>query len=369
MNKILLTFLLVCVCLCQEETLIQLENGVSLTNLNKLMTMDYSQLDCQANLLQVSHQLKMWGELYQDEKVIHHEIKLLSTAHKILSEQRFNRLRNSKTIHRAQRILAALRHNTHKKQHTIYQQWRVNEINQLKHSIQLLQTATTENESKQCCDRIEQLINKYLDERKHIAKQCGNADVTINIINDAEGKIQVINKKCNEKDSEVKVNRVDSIDKVIVGQSQQQRREEQAVVVTEQKQEQVVEEHQEQVVEEQQEQVVEEHHEQVVEEHHEQVVEEHHEQVVEEHHEQVVEEHHEQVVEEHHEQTETVTETVTQETVEESEELEETVIEETVTKTTSSKVVEVPDDEDDDVVEGELVTTQGVGASGEGGRT
>ncbi|CAD8044713.1 unnamed protein product [Paramecium primaurelia] len=334
MNKILLSLLLVSVCLCQEETLIQLENGVSLTNLNKLMTMDFNKLNCQANLLQMTHQLKMWAELYQDEKVIHHEIRLLSTAHKILNQQKFNRLRNTNTVQRAKRVLAALRHNTHKKQHTIYQQWRVNEIDQLKHSIQLLQTSTTEDESKQCCDRIEQLINKFLDERKHIAKQCGNADVTINIINDAEGKIQIINKKCHEKDPDVKINRVDSIDKVIVGQSQQQKKEEQ-IVVTEQRQEQVVEEH-----------------------HESQVVEEHHES-------QVVEEHHEsQVVEEHHEQTETVTE----ETVEEEVEVEETVIEETVTKTTSSKIVEIPDD-DDDVVEGELVSAQGVGASGEGGRT
>ncbi|CAD8043104.1 unnamed protein product [Paramecium primaurelia] len=341
MNRIFLTLLLVSVCLCQEETLIQLENGVSLTNLNKLMAMDYSQLDCQTNLLQVSHQLKMWSELFQDEKVIHHEIRLLSTAHKILNQQKFNRLRNTNTVQRAKRILAALRHNTHKKQHTIYQQWRVNEINQLKHSIQLLQTATTEDEGKQCCDRIEQLINKFLDERKHIAKQCGNADVTINIINDNENKIEVINKKCNEKDPDVKINRVDSIDKVIVGQSQQQKKEEQ-VVVTQQKQEQVV-------TQQKQEQVVEEHHESV-----------------EEHHESV-EEHHEST--QTQTQTQTVTETVTEETVEEEEEVEETVIEETVTKTTSSKIVEQPDDDDDDVVEGELVSTQGVGASGEGGRT
>ncbi|CAD8135493.1 unnamed protein product [Paramecium pentaurelia] len=344
MNRIFLTLLLVSVCLCQEETLIQLENGVSLTNLNKLMAMDYSQLDCQTNLLQVSHQLKMWSELFQDEKVIHHEIRLLSTAHKILNQQKFNRLRNTNTVQRAKRILAALRHNTHKKQHTIYQQWRVNEINQLKHSIQLLQTATTEDEGKQCCDRIEQLINKFLDERKHIAKQCGNADVTINIINDNENKIEVINKKCNEKDPDVKINRVDSIDKVIVGQSQQQKKEEQ-VVVSQQKQEQVV------VTQQKQEQVV---------------TQQKQEQVVEEHHESV-EEHHEST--QTQTQTQTVTETVTEETVEEEEEVEETVIEETVTKTTSSKVVEQPDDDDDDGVEGELVSAQGVGASGEGGRT
>ncbi|CAD8053295.1 unnamed protein product [Paramecium sonneborni] len=310
MKKILLTLLFVSVCLCQEESLIQLENGVSLTNLNKLMTMDYNQLDCQTNLLQMSHQLKMWAELYQDEKVIHHEIRLLSTAHKTLNQQRFNRQRNSNTLHRAKRILAALRHNTHKKQHTIYQQWRVNEINQLKHSIQLLQTATSEEESKQCCDRIEQMVNKFLDERKHIAKQCGNADVTINIINDAEGKIQVINKKCKENDPDVKVNRVDSLEKVIVEQQQQQQRKEEQVIVGQSQQ---------------------------------------------------------QKKEERNEKSETVTKTVTQETVEESQE--ETVIEETVTKTTSSKVVEIPDDDDDDVQEGELVSTQGIGASGEGGRT
>lgn len=38
-----------------------------------------------------------------------------------------------------------------------------------------------------------------------------------------------------------------------------------------------------------------------------------------------------------------------------------------VTKTTSSKVVTQPDD-DDEEVEGEIVATSGVGASGEGGR-
>ncbi|CAK85267.1 unnamed protein product (macronuclear) [Paramecium tetraurelia] len=358
MNKIFLTFVLVSVCLCQEETLIQLENGVSLTNLNKLMTLDYSQLDCQANLLQVSHQLKMWAELFQDEKVIHHEIRLLSTAHKILNQQKFNRQRNSNTVQRAKRVLAALRHNTHKRQHTIYQQWRANEIDQLKHSIQLLQTATNQDESKQCCDRIEQLINKFLDERKHIAKQCGNADVTINIINDNEGKIQVINKKCHESDPDVKINRVDSFDKVIVGQAQQQKKQ-----VVEEVHEEHHEEHKEEVHEEHKEEVHEEHKEEVHhEEHKEEVHEEHKEEVHHEEHKE--EEHHE----EHHEQTETVTKETVEQEEEEEEETEEIVIEETVTKTTTHKTEEIPDD-DDDVVEGELVSAQGVGASGEGGRT
>lgn len=42
----------------------------------------------------MKHELKMWGELYEDEKVIHHEIKMLSTAHKILVQNEFNRHRN-----------------------------------------------------------------------------------------------------------------------------------------------------------------------------------------------------------------------------------------------------------------------------------
>ncbi|CAD8133083.1 unnamed protein product [Paramecium octaurelia] len=300
MNKILLSLLLVSICLFQEETLIQLENGLSLTNLKQLMTMDFNKLTCQTNLMQVGQQLKMWAELYQDEKVIHHEIRLLSKAHKILNQQRFDRLRNTNTLHRAKRILAALRHNTHKKEHTIYQQWRVNEIKQLKHSIQLLQSSTSEDDSKQCCDRIEQLINKYLDQRKHIAKQCGNSDITINIINDAEGKIQVVNRNCQEREPD-------------------QLKKEEQNIVTEKKQEQVVDEHHEQ---------------------------------------------NDTVIEEIAEEEE-----IGEEEVEEEIEIEETIIEETVTTTTSTKVVELTKDDTKEVVEGQIISTQGVGACGEGGRT
>lgn len=35
----------------------------------------------------------MWAELYNDEKVIHHEIRLLSNAHKVLVENQYGRKR------------------------------------------------------------------------------------------------------------------------------------------------------------------------------------------------------------------------------------------------------------------------------------
>ncbi|KAM3146917.1 hypothetical protein pb186bvf_001071 [Paramecium bursaria] len=211
--KAFLGMILLSLFIVGEAQFIQLSNGAQLHTFEGLKSLDFINMDCETNFLELQKSLDFWHDLVVHQGQIQKDINLLEKARvSIQSKNTYNEY-EKEVKKQATKILAQFGKAHLPSWDNIYNNWREEETKEMQQSLNLLHTAVTEEDSKQCCDKIEKLINKYLEDRKNISSQCGNQKITINIIDGNQDQVEIVKHKCKGQtgdDDGIKINHITS---------------------------------------------------------------------------------------------------------------------------------------------------------------
>ncbi|CAD8140693.1 unnamed protein product [Paramecium octaurelia] len=199
MKKSSLILLLFLICSLQAQQFVELQSGIKLHSLEELNNLDTSSLDCSPGLSQVSKSMEAWQEILSDPDQIDNDIDNLRKLKVAVSDYRKSEGQKTTLLqyHSTKGSFAFVQLRQSERD-GLLQQWRQYGQNILDGQLNLLDAASTQEDADECCDKIEDLINKLLSEREQIREQCKKPSITINIINSKSTDVQKRVESCSK---------------------------------------------------------------------------------------------------------------------------------------------------------------------------